>query len=486
MLTSYNVYTKKLYYIYNKISTDIINIFMKIKKKRVYGMNSIFIFLESLISGLFPFVLLMMVGLYLTFKTYGYQFRNFKKSMFAFLRGNSNSKRGVSSFGAVCTSLSATVGTGNIAGVAAAISVGGAGAVFWMWMSALVGMCVKSSEISLSIIYREKDFSGGPMYYIKKGLSKRFVPLAWLFCIVGIFSCLSTGNITQVNASVLSISQNIYVRTVVGVILALIVAFVVIGGVSKITAFTSKIVPLMSVLYILLCVGIMLKNFDRLPYAFSDIIKGAFNPSAVTGGAVGSFLCTALTGAKKGVFSNEAGLGTAGMAHSAAVDANPHTQGLFGIFEVFVDTILICTLTALTILCSGVIIDYGSVASSELVKTALSTMYGQFSRVMLSVMLCLFGISSVIGWAVYGIECTKFLFGKKGAKLFVFIYPLFCVVGAVCKVEIAWRVSEFFNGIMLIINLLAVILLSDEVMPFLRREQNDNKSTKNSNKISKR
>ena len=486
MLTSSKIYTKKLYYIYNKISTDIINIFMKIKKKRGNGMNNIFIFLESLFSGVFPFVFLMIVGLYFTFKSNGYQFRNFFKSMSAFFEGDKDNKSGVSSFGAVCTSLSATVGTGNIAGVASAISVGGAGAVFWMWISALVGMCVKSAEIVTAILYRDKDFTGGPMYYIKKGLPKKFFPLSFIFCVVGIISCFCTGNITQINASVLSVSNNMVVRIIFGVVFAIVTAFVIIGGINKITAFTSKIVPFMAVLYIILCFGVILKNFQTLPLAFADIFKGAFNPSAVTGGAVGSLLNTVITGAKKGVFSNEAGLGTAGMAHSSAVDATPQKQGLFGVFEVFVDTILICTLTALTILCSGVIIDYGSVSSSELVKHSLFGLYGSFSSVMLSIMLCLFGISSVIGWSVYGIQCTKFLLGQRGAKAFIFIYPLFCIVGAVCKVETAWRISEFFNGIMLIINLFAVIMLSGEVIPFLKGEQNDFKNRKNSKKIAKK
>ena len=433
-------------------------------------MNSIFIFLESLFAGIFPFVLLMVVGLYFTFKSRGYQFRKFFHSMLVFFKGSDDKKSGVSSFGAVCTSLSATVGTGNIAGVAAAISLGGAGAVFWMWISALIGMCVKSAEIVIAIVFREKDYSGGPMYYIKKGLPKKFLPLSATFCIMGVFSCLCTGNITQTNASVLSISENMWVRTAFGVIFALVTAFVIIGGVDKITAFTSKMVPFMAVLYIVLCLGVIFKNIDRLPLAFNKIIKGAFNPSSVTGGAVGSVLNTVLTGAKKGVFSNEAGLGTAGMAHSAAVDATAQKQGLFGIFEVFIDTILICTLTALTILCSGVIIDYGSVASSELVRNSLWGLYGGFSSVMLSIMLCLFGISSVIGWAVYGMECIKFLLGKKGVKIFTFTYPLFCVVGAVCNVSTAWRISEFFNGIMLIINLFAVMMLSHKVIPFLKEK----------------
>lgn len=434
-------------------------------------MRNFLIFVESLASGILPFTVLMLTGVYLTAKTNGYQLKNLGKAFKEIFKSDKDNKHGVSTFGAVCTSLSAAVGTGNIAGVSAALSLGGAGAVFWMWISALVGMCVKSAEIVLGIIYRQNT-TGGPMYYIKKGLPKRYTGLAFLFAFIGIFSVISTGNLTQVNAAVYSISSRIDIRFIFGIVFAIIVLFVVVGGVKKISNFTSIVVPLMSVLYIILCFGIIFNNINALPKAFSDIFTGAFNPKAVTGGAVGSIFLTAINGAKKGVFSNEAGLGTAAMAHASADKANPQSQGLFGIFEVFTDTILICTLTALTILTSGVIIDYGNVASSELVNSALSTLYGDFSYVLLSLMLCLFGISSVIGWAVYGICCTEFLFGKTGKKAFIIIYPLFCVIGAVCNIETAWRISEFFNGIMLLINVFAILLLSDKAFPFLKGVKN--------------
>lgn len=428
-------------------------------------------FVESLISGMIPFVFLMIFGVYLTLKTNGYQFRNLVNSFNCFKSNSNAEKGGVSSFKAVCNSLSASVGTGNIAGVASAISLGGAGAVFWMWVSAIVGMCVKSAEIVTAIIYRQrngKEYIGGPMYYIKNGLPKRFWFLASVFSATSVFSVIGTGNLTQINACVLSISENFSVRLFWGILLAVLVGFVIIGGVEKISNFTSKTVPLMAVLYILACLGVIFKNIELLPKAFSDIFVGAFNPKAVTGGAVGAVLNTVLTGAKKGVFSNESGLGTSAMAHAVASDATPKKQGLFGIFEVFVDTILICTLTALTILCSGVIIDYGKDATSRLVQMSFSTIYGSFSNILLSLMLCLFAISSVIGWAYYGISCTDYLFGKRGKNLFVKIYPLFCILGAVCNVTLVWRVAEFFNGIMLVVNLFAVILLSDRVIPILK------------------
>ena len=253
---------------------------------------------------------------------------------------------------------------------------------------------------------------------------------------------------------------------------SIITAVVIIGGVSKISKFTTKAVPFMSVLYIVLCLGVIAVNIESVPSCFLSILKGAFNPSAVTGGVVGSVLSTVISGASKGVFSNEAGLGTAAMAYSLAEDNDAYKQGLYGIFEVLLDTVVLCTLTALTILCSGVIIDYGNTEKIPVID-AFRGLYGDFSKSVLAIMLCLFGISSIIGWAVYGISCSRYLFGDKGKKTFIFIYPVFCILGAVLNVSTVWRVAEFFNGIMLIINLFSIITLSDKVIPILRGRKND-------------
>ena len=250
------------------------------------------------------------------------------------------------------------------------------------------------------------------------------------------------------------------------------------GGARKITDFTTAVLPLMAVLYVVFCLGVIIKNITVLGDVFLSIIRGAFSPSSVTGGAVGSAMICVITGTQKGIFSNEAGLGTAGIAHALAVDADPKTQGFFGIFEVFVDTLLICTLTALTILSSGVIIDYNSVASSALVVQSLGTVYGKFANIALSLMLCLFGISSIIGWATYGITFAKFLCGEKGKKTFIFVYPFFCIVGAVMNVGFAWRLAEFFNAVMLCINLFAVLILSPQVVSILKGEKYETKNRK--------
>lgn len=374
---------------------------------------------------------------------------------------------GVSPFQAACTALSATVGTGNIAGVAGAVAIGGAGAVFWMWISAFAGMTVKVAEILLSLEYREKkngEYVGGPMYYIKNGLPKLFAPLAVLYSAAAVPAVFCSGNFTQTNSAVLSIGGSSIIRLAGGIFFALLTLIVLAGGAQRVAGFTCKTIPFMAVLYLLMTFGIIFVNFERLPNALSMIFKGAFDPSAVTGGAVGSAAAAVFTGASRGVFSNEAGLGTSAMAHSASSHTDGVRQGLFGIFEVFADTVVICTLTALSLLCSGVGIEYGKGASAELVSSAFATLYGKYAVILLAVMMCLFGLSSVIGWGYYGIVSCDYLFGKTGRRLFVILYPLACIPGALINADTAWRLSGIFNGIMLCINAAAVLLLSENAI----------------------
>ena len=374
---------------------------------------------------------------------------------------------GVSPFQAACTALSATVGTGNIAGVAGAVAIGGAGAVFWMWISAFAGMTVKVAEILLSLEYREKkngEYVGGPMYYIKNGLPKLFAPLAVLYSAAAVPAVFCSGNFTQTNSAVLSIGGSGIIRLAGGIFFALLTLIVLAGGAQRVAGFTCKTVPFMAVLYLLMTFGVIFVNFERLPNALSMIFKGAFDPSAVTGGAVGSAAAAVFTGASRGVFSNEAGLGTSAMAHSASSHTDGMQQGLFGIFEVFADTVVICTLTALSLLCSGVGIEYGKGASAELVSSAFATLYGKYAVILLAVMMCLFGLSSVIGWGYYGIVSCDYLFGKTGRRLFIILYPLACIPGALINADTAWRLSGIFNGIMLCINAAAVLLLSENAI----------------------
>ena len=426
-------------------------------------------FTENLISRMLPFVFLIVCGVYLTVKCRFFQFRFLPASLkYAFGGMKSNSgKNGVSPFQAACTALSATVGTGNIAGVAGAVAIGGAGAVFWMWVSAFAGMIVKVAEILLSLEYREKkqaEYIGGPMYYIKNGLPKILAPLSFLYAAAAVPAVFCSGNLTQTGAAVQSFGGGTAVKFIGGAAFAAITAAVLAGGAERIGNFTGKIVPFMALLYLIMTFGIIGVNISRLPAALSMILEGAFKPAAVTGGAVGSLSAAVLTGASRGVFSNEAGLGTSAMAHSASAYTDGTRQGLFGIFEVFVDTVVICTLTALSMLCSGVGIEYGKGASTELVSSAFATLYGKYSVILLAVMMCLFGLSSVIGWGYYGIVSCNFLFGKTGRRLFLLVYPLFCIPGALMNIDAAWRLSAFFNGILLSINVFAVLLLSEKVI----------------------
>lgn len=428
-----------------------------------------------------PFAFLIICGVYLTVKSGFFQFGFLPFSIKHAVGGmfsRKKTKEGISPFQAACTALSSTVGTGNIAGVAGALALGGAGAVFWMWISALAGMVVKSAEIILALEFKEKKV-GGPMYYIKNGLPESAAPLAAVFSIVGIFSAFFSGNVTQTGSAIASLNAGTLVRLTFGIVFAAATAAVIIGGVKRIGKFTEKIVPLMALIYILMTFGVIAANINTLPRVFGMIIEGAFKPAAVTGGAVGSVITAAVIGASRGVFSNEAGLGTSAIAHASAEENEGVKQSLYGIFEVFADTLVICTLTALTILLSGVNIEYGKTASTELAGSALSAVYGKGAIYLLSLMMCLFGLSSVIGWGLYGVSCSGFLFGRRGERVFTAIYPLFCIVGAVCRVDTAWRLSALFNGIMLCVNLFAVMLLSDtaagKMRGFKKRGNTDDK-----------
>ena len=435
---------------------------------------------ENLISGMLPFSLLMIAGLYFTFKGKFFQIKGLAKSLPLIIKAAKSKRKEdeFNSFSAACTALSATVGTGNIAGVAGALSIGGAGAVFWMWIAAFMGMAVKYGEISLSVIYG-KGSTGGPLNYIKKGMSDKFKKLAYFFALAALPAVLCSGNITQTNAAVNSFGQNIILKCIFGVIFAVFTALIIKGGIRSVGKVTEWLVPVMAVVYIIFCMGVIFKNVNLLPGALKMIFKGAFNPRAVTGGAIGSIFTVMFTGASRGVFSNEAGLGTSAMAHSAASDTEEKTQGLFGIFEVFLDTVVLCTLTALTILCSGVNIRYGEVQSTELVGEALKLNYGSFAIPVLGIMMCLFGFSSVIGWAVYGDICSAFVFGEKGRRIFKFIYPFGCVLGALCNAESVWRIATLFNGIMLCINLPCVIYLCDDFLKDFKGDKNGKKNRKN-------
>lgn len=443
---------------------------------------------NGFVWGVPAIVCILGVGLYLSVRTGFVQLRKFgfaMKNTLGRVFQKTEAKEGaMTPFQAVCTALSATVGTGNISGVAGAIALGGPGAVFWMWVSALLGMCTKFSEVTLAVHFREKneqgDYVGGPMYYIKNGLKKHWMWLAYAFAAFGTCAVFGTGNATQVNTIVASINSALLsydllpesslkvTNVIIGVAIAIIVALILIGGIKRIGKVSEKLVPIMAVLYIVLGIGVIVMNIDRVPEAFASIFRGAFNPRAVTGGIVGTFFLSMRNGISRGIFSNEAGLGTGSIAHACADTEEPVQQGLFGIFEVFMDTIVVCTMTALIILLSGVDIEFGKAAGSELTISGFVSVYGNWITIFTAVAMCCFAFSTIIGWGLYGSRCVEFLFGSKATKVFLALYSLVAIVGATMDLGLVWSISETFNGLMAIPNLIAVFLLSPVVFKLMR------------------
>ena len=428
------------------------------------------------------------VGLFLSFRTKFIQIRKFPYAMKVtfgrMFKKREASDGALTPFQAVCTALAATVGTGNVAGVAGAIAIGGPGAVFWMWMSALLGMCTKFSEVTLAVHFREKnkdgDYVGGPMYYIKNGLKKHWHWLAYLFSAFGVLTVFGTGNATQVNTITTAIDSALFnyniisedaaptLNLIIGIVLAVLIGLILLGGVKRIGHVAEKLVPFMAVFYIILAIGVVVININHVPEVFSDIFKGAFNPASVTGGVVGSFFMSMKKGVSRGIFSNEAGLGTGSIAHACADTRKPVKQGFFGIFEVFVDTIVICTLTALVILCSGVPVGYGQAAGAELTISGFTSTYGGWVSIFTAVAMCCFAFSTIIGWGLYGTRCIEFLFNSRVNKPFMLVYSLVAIVGATLNLDLLWSVAETFNGLMIIPNLIAVFMLSGVVVKMVK------------------
>ena len=453
--------------------------------ERVDAINSV---INNFIWGVPAMICIVGVGLYLSFRTRFLQIRKFPYAMKVtfgrMFKKKDASDGALTPFQAVCTALAATVGTGNVAGVAGAIAIGGPGAIFWMWISAILGMCTKFSEVTLAVHFRETnkhgDLVGGPMYYIKNGLKKHWHWLAYLFSAFGVLTVFGTGNATQVNTITTAIDSALYnyniispdsaktLNLVIGIVLAGLIALILLGGIKRIGQVTEKLVPFMAIVYILLALGVVIININQVPAVFSSIIKGAFNPASVTGGVVGSFFMSMKKGVSRGIFSNEAGLGTGSIAHACADTRKPVKQGFFGIFEVFVDTIVICTLTALVILCSGVPVGYGEAAGAELTISGFTSAYGGWVSIFTAVAMCCFAFSTIIGWGLYGTRCIEFLFGSHVNKPFMLVYSLVAIVGATMNLGLLWSIAETFNGLMVIPNLIAVFLLAGVVVGMVK------------------
>lgn len=443
---------------------------------------------NNFIWGVPAMVCIIGVGLYLSIRTGFIQIRNFKYAMKTTIgrifKKRDASDGSITPFQAVCTALAATVGTGNIAGVAGAIAIGGPGAVFWMWISALLGMCTKFAEVTLAVHFRERnqegDLVGGPMYYIKNGLGKKWQFLAILFSLFGVLTVFGTGNATQVNTITTAIDSALLnynictsktipqINLILGIIIAVLVALVLLGGVKRIGKVTEKLVPFMALFYIALAIGVVILNIGNLPTVFASIFEGAFNPRSVTGGVVGSIFICMKRGVSRGIFSNEAGLGTGSIAHACADTQKPVKQGFFGIFEVFTDTIVICTLTALVILCSGVTINYGANAGAELTILGFTSTYGNWISIFSAIAMCCFAFSTILGWGLYGARCIEFLFSPKVIKPFMVVYALVAIVGATMDLGLIWGIADTFNGLMSIPNLIALFLLSGTVIKLVK------------------
>jgi len=439
---------------------------------------------NSFIWGIPAMVCIIGVGLLLSVRTGFLQIRKFpyaiRTTIGRIFRRKDASDGAMTPFQAVCTALAATVGTGNIAGVAGAIAIGGPGAVFWMWCSALLGMCTKFAEVTLAVHFRERnkngELVGGPMYYIKNGLGSRWQFLAVLYSLFGVLTVFGTGNATQVNTIVTAIDSALLatgsglngilptLNLIVGVVVAMMVAMVLLGGVKRIGSVTEKLVPFMALFYIVLALGVVALNYRRFPAVLASIVGGAFDPQAVTGGAIGSVFLSMQKGVSRGIFSNEAGLGTGSIAHACADTHKPVKQGMFGIFEVFADTIVICTLTAVVILCSGVPVGYGSAAGAELTISGFTATYGGWSSIFTAVALCCFAFSTIIGWGLYGSRCIEFLFHTdKVVGPFLVVYSFVSILGATVDLGLLWSIADTFNGLMSIPNLIALLLLSGTV-----------------------
>ena len=455
---------------------------------------------NSFIWGIPAMVCIIGVGLLLSVRTGFLQIRKFpyaiRTTIGRIFRRKDASDGAMTPFQAVCTALAATVGTGNIAGVAGAIAIGGPGAVFWMWCSALLGMCTKFAEVTLAVHFRERnkngELVGGPMYYIKNGLGSRWQFLAVLYSLFGVLTVFGTGNATQVNTIVTAIDSALLatgsglngilptLNLIVGVVVAMMVAMVLLGGVKRIGSVTEKLVPFMALFYIVLALGVVALNYRRFPAVLASIVGGAFDPQAVTGGAIGSVFLSMQKGVSRGIFSNEAGLGTGSIAHACADTHKPVKQGMFGIFEVFADTIVICTLTAMVIMCSGVPVGYGSAAGAELTISGFTATYGGWSSIFTAVALCCFAFSTIIGWGLYGSRCIEFLFHTdKVVGPFLVVYSFVSILGATVDLGLLWSIADTFNGLMSIPNLIALLLLSGTVAKLtkelwlLRAEQLD-------------
>lgn len=423
--------------------------------------------LSDIVWGPVMLTLLVGTGLYLTIILKGMQFRALPHAFRLILHKDHGHEGDISHFAALMTALAATVGIGNIVGVATAITMGGPGAVFWMWVTGLVGMATKYSEAVLAVKYREKGahgMRGGPMYYISKG-----VGLPWLGALFAIFTACAAfgiGNMTQANATAKIFEATFHIPTeVTGIVLTLLTGLVILGGIRTIGKFTSFLVPFMIVIYVGTSLWVLMLNASQIPHAFQLIFYHAFNPAAASGGFVGATIAAAMRfGIARGVFSNESGLGSAPIAAAAARTNDPVKQALVSMTQTFIDTLVVCTMTALVILTASSWTQ--GVSAASLTSASMAETLGESGSFIVAIATALFAYSTLIGWNYYGEKAIEYLFGEKAIRIYRVFFTVAVMVGAMVSLEFVWNFSDLMNGMMAIPNLIALLWLS----PIIRQE----------------
>ncbi len=438
--------------------------------------------INSVVWGPIMLVLLLGTGLFLTFALRFITILRIPlgfKMLWTKRKGDSGAEGELSPFNALMTALSATVGTGNIVGVAGALYAGGPGALFWMWCTALVGMATKFSEVLLAMRYRETtpegNVVGGPMYYIKNGLGPKWAWMGTAFAIFGAIAGFGIGNLTQTNSISDAIQDTFKVDTwITAVVLTILVGSVLLGGVKRIGAVAGKVVPFMAVFYVFTALIVIILKIDQIPHIFTMIIEQAFTPSAAFGATIWIVISK---GVARGVFSNEAGLGSAPIAHATATTKEPMTQALIGMLGTFIDTIIICTMTGFGILASGLLANGpGAVEGAPLTIAAFNTVldpilpaaFAGAGGYAVTISLALFAFTTILGWCVYGERCVVYLFGDKGLMPFRLLFTLVVPLGALAEIKVVWVLAEIFNALMAIPNLIALLLLSPVILTLVK------------------
>lgn len=421
--------------------------------------------IDSIVWGPWLLILLVGTGVYLSCRLGFLQVMKLPRALKLIFFARNKGDGDIDSFKALCTALAATVGTGNIVGVATAIKLGGPGALFWMWLAAFFGMATKFSEGCLAVKFRQVDadgnIAGGPMYYIEMGLGKKWKPLAVAFALFGIMTAmLGSGTTTQMNAITSSIYAGFGVSTYIScAIITILVAIITFGGLQSISKTASKIVPAMAVIYFVVTVIFLALNASELPHAVSEVLTGAFNGTAAAGGFAGAgIMLTLRSGIARGLYSNESGLGSAPIVAAAAKTKWPAEQGLISMTGTFIDTIIICTLTGLTIIVSGVWT--GTTNGAEMTQAAFATTYGSLAPFILTISLTLFAFTTIIGWNYYGERCWEYLFGTKTIPVYRIGYIIILASAVFLKLEAIWSLADIVNGLMAIPNLIALLGLS--------------------------